>query len=87
MSGRPLPFRDGDAYNLPVASPRVHGRRSVESADIAGEIRALQGTLNRMRRWHLVPKGVYRFSGLEEADAWMTRQIAATHARLSSKTS
>jgi hypothetical protein len=29
----------------------------------------------------LVPRGVYRFATHEEADAWMTLQIAATHAR------
>jgi hypothetical protein len=35
----------------------------------------------------LVPRGVYRFSSFEEADAWMTRTMAETHERLSRKTS
>jgi hypothetical protein len=65
----------------------VHGRRSTESKDIAEDVRILQRTLNRLRGPALVPKGLYRFAGPEEADAWMTRQIAATHARQSSKTS
>ncbi len=47
----------------------------------------LQRTLNRLRGPALVPRGVYRFATHEEADTWMTRQIAATHARRSSKTS
>ncbi|MGI0148083.1 MAG: hypothetical protein ACREDF_00935 [Thermoplasmata archaeon] len=40
--------------------------------------------LMTMRR--LVPRGVFRFASHEEADAWMTRQIVATHARQNSKT-
>jgi hypothetical protein len=51
------------------------------------DIAILQRTLNRLRGPALVPRGVYRFATHEEADAWMTRQIVATHARLSSKTS
>jgi len=35
----------------------------------------------------LVPRGVYRFCSFEEADAWMTRTMARTHASLKSKTS
>jgi hypothetical protein len=46
----------------------------------------LQRTMNRLRGGALVPKGVYRFERHEEADSWMMRQIAATHARQSSKT-
>ena len=47
----------------------------------------LQRTLNRLRGTGLVPRGVTRFATFEEADAWMTRQIVATHARRSSRTS
>ncbi len=47
----------------------------------------LQRTINRLRGHDLVPRGVYRFATHEEADRWMIRQIAATHARRSSKTS
>jgi hypothetical protein len=35
----------------------------------------------------LAPRGVYRFSSFEEADAWMTQTMLRTHARLSRKTS
>jgi hypothetical protein len=35
----------------------------------------------------LAPRGVYRFSSFEEADAWMTQMMLRTHARLSRKTS
>ena len=35
----------------------------------------------------LVPRGVYRFSSFEEADAWMTRMMARTHVSRSSTTS
>ena len=47
----------------------------------------LQRTLNALRGNALVPRGVYRFASHEEADAWMTLQIAATDAQLSSATS
>lgn len=49
--------------------------------------RILQRTMNRLRGTALVPKGVYRFKTFEEADQWMTQMMAATHARLSLKTS
>lgn len=31
----------------------------------------------------LAPRGVYRFSSFEEADAWMTQMVLCTHERLS----
>lgn len=46
----------------------------------------LQRTMNRLRGGALIPKGVYRFHSHEEADQWMLRMMARTHARLSSKT-
>ena len=42
---------------------------------------------DRLRGGKLVPRGVYRFARHEEADQWMMRQIAASHAPPSSKTS
>jgi hypothetical protein len=36
---------------------------------------------------HLVPRGVYRFSSFDEADAWMTQMLLRTHARPNPKTS
>jgi hypothetical protein len=35
----------------------------------------------------LVPRGVYRFSSFDEADAWMTRMMIRTHEHPSRKTS
>ena len=35
----------------------------------------------------LVPRGLYRFKTFEEANAWMTKMMARTHARQLSKTS
>ena len=54
--------------------------------DVLRDVAILQRTMNRLRGPALVPRGVYRFATHEEADAWMTRQIVATHARLKSKT-
>jgi hypothetical protein len=60
------------------------GRRQVNG----GKAGALQHTLASVRgTGAIVPLGVYRFSSFEEADAWMTRTMARTHASLKSKTS
>jgi predicted transcriptional regulator len=64
---------------------RVSRRR--EGQDTVRDAAILQRTINRLRGGALVPRGVYRFRTHEEADDWMTRQMASTHARLSSKTS
>jgi hypothetical protein len=61
-------------------------RRSGPSDPVA-DARVLQRTMNRLRGFALVPKGVYRFHTHEEADRWMMREIVATHARLRSRTS
>lgn len=55
-------------------------------ADPVRDASILLRTIGRLRGHALIPKGVYRFSSPEEADTWMIRQIAATHARLTSKT-
>jgi hypothetical protein len=60
------------------------GRRRTDR-DVPG---ALQRTLSAVRgTGAVVPRGVYRFLSFEEADAWMTRTMARTHASLRSKTS
>lgn len=60
------------------------GRRRVEG----GHTGSLQRTLAAVRgTGALVPRGVYRFRSFEEADAWMTRMMARTHASLKSKIS
>ena len=69
------------ADRVKVVSKRRPGQDPIRDSAI------LQRTLNRLRGNALVPRGVYRFSTHEEADEWMTRRIAATHARLSSKIS
>ena len=40
----------------------------------------MQRTMNRLRGGALIPRGVYRFTDHEEADEWMIRTIADTHA-------
>ena len=51
-------------------------------------IGALQRTLSRLRGTGvLIPRGVFRFTSFEEADAWMTRTMARTHASRKSKIS
>jgi multidrug resistance efflux pump len=60
------------------------GHRKTQKHDPA----ALQRMLAAVRRTGaLVPRGVYRFSSFEEADAWMTRMMARTHVSRNSKTS
>lgn len=56
-------------------------------APVLDDVARLQRTLNRLRGHDLLPRGLYRFSSLEEADTRMMSQIARTAARLSSKTS
>ena len=52
------------------------------------EMGALQRLMADLRGTNaLVPRGVYRFSSFEEADAWMTRTMASTHVSLKSKIS
>lgn len=54
--------------------------------DAIKESAILQHTMNRLRHFALVPKGLYRFKTKEESHQWMNQQIAATHARRKSKT-
>jgi hypothetical protein len=61
------------------------GRRRVRGAADFG---TLQRTMARLRNTDaIIPRGVYRFETFEEADVWMTRMMARTHAILKSKTS
>ena len=61
--------------------------RRAEGEDVIRDAAILQRTLNRLRGVGLIPRGVYRVRDHEEADEWMTRTIAATHAHLSWKIS
>ena len=51
-----------------------------DQAALARTTALLRGTAQ------LVPRGVYRFSSFEEADAWMTQMMLRTHAHPSRKT-
>jgi hypothetical protein len=61
--------------------------RSGGREDVLSDCATLQRTLIGLRGTGLVSRGVTRFATFEEADAWMKRQIVATHARRSSRTS
>jgi len=52
-----------------------------DQAGLARTAALLRGTAG------LAPRGVYRFSSFDEADAWMTQMILRTHAHLSRKIS
>jgi hypothetical protein len=58
-----------------------------EGEDVIRDAAAMQRTMQRLRGFGLIPRGVYLFTLHEEADEWMIRTIANTHAHLSSKTS
>lgn len=63
---------------------KIVGRRRFRASGTG----TLQQTLAAVRgTGAVVPRGVYRFASFEEADAWMTRTMARTHASLRSKTS
>jgi hypothetical protein len=63
---------------------RIPRRPSGEG--VLRDISILQRTVNGLRGRDLVPRAVYRFRSHEEADAWMMRLMASTHARLGSET-
>ncbi len=58
-----------------------------EDGDLFKDLEILLQTVSDLRGESLIPSGVYRFKTFEEADRWMIRTIASTHARLNSKTS
>jgi hypothetical protein len=60
----------------------VSRRKRIEDPIL--DIEILQRTINELRGKALVRRGVYRFESFEEAEQWMIREIAATHARRSS---
>jgi hypothetical protein len=62
---------------------KVVGTRQTDSSPIADQA-ALARTAALLRgTMHLAPRGVYRFSSFEEADAWITEMMLRTHARQS----
>ncbi len=52
-----------------------------DQAGLARTAALLRGTAG------LAPRGVYRFSSFDEADAWMTQMLLSTRAHPSRKTS
>ena len=50
------------------------------------DVQRLQRLINRLRGYALIPVGVYRFKTFQEADRWMIKTIANTHASLNLKT-
>ena len=65
---------------------KILGKRRDNPSTIE-DVRVLQHTMNVLQGGALVPVGLYRFNSFQEADQWMIKQIAATHARRKSKIS
>ena len=64
-----------------VGNRRTEGDRWDDAARLSRTARFLRGDAT------LVPRGVYRFASFDEADAWMTLEMIATHERRSRPTS
>jgi hypothetical protein len=64
-----------------VGTRRLATPPMADQAALARTAALLRGTAR------LVPRGVYRFSSFDEADAWMTKMLLRTHERPSRKTS
>jgi hypothetical protein len=65
---------DTAAMKMRVLTKR-HGKTNVTR-----DASTLLRTINRLRRYSLIPKGVFRFTSHKEADEWMTKEIAKTRA-------
>jgi hypothetical protein len=59
---------------------RVVGTRHTDSLPMADQAALARTTALLRGTAHLVPRGVYRFSSFDEADAWMTQMLLRTHA-------
>ena len=64
-----------------VGKRRFDGSALEDQGRLARTVAVLRGAPG------LVPRGLYRFKSFEEADAWMIRALARTHALRSRKTS
>ena len=62
-----------------------HRRQDSDAFDDQGRLARTAALLRGTSS--LVPRGTYRFSSFDEADAWMTRMILRTRERLSLRTS
>jgi len=66
---------------------RVVGTRHADVSPMADQAALARTTALLRGTPRLVPRGVYRFSSFEEADAWMTRMMLRTLEHQSPKTS
>ncbi|MDO8795591.1 MAG: hypothetical protein Q7J25_13335 [Vicinamibacterales bacterium] len=66
---------------------RVVGTRHINTSPMADQAALARTTALLRGTARLVPRGVYRFSSFEEADAWMTQMMLRTHAHPSRTTS
>lgn len=62
-------------------------QKKQRTRDPIADAKTMQSTINKLRGTALIPRGVYRFSTVEEADEWMIKEMARTRARLNSKKS
>ncbi len=72
-------------HELPIG--KVVGRRKSRDSTLEDADRLLRTAWALRGTDRLVPRGLYRFATFEEANTWMTRMMARTHARQHSKTS
>jgi len=70
-----------------MAAMKVVGTRHPDASPMADQA-SLARTATMLRGTpRLVPRGVYRFSSFDEADAWMTQMMLRTLERQSPRTS
>ena len=69
-----------EKFTMKVVTKRFGKEDPIKDTEI------MQRTFNRLRGNALVPKGVFRFSSMKEADQWMMEKIMNTHGLLSSRT-
>lgn len=55
-------------------------------ADPIKDATILQKTMNRLRGYDLVPKGLYRFKTMKAANSWMLKEMVNTHVLRKSRT-
>ena len=66
---------------------RVVGTRRIDTSPMADQAALARTTALLRGTARLAPRGVYRFSSFEDADAWMTQMMLRTHAHPNRKTS
>lgn len=74
-----------DNFTICLVNIKVISRRKV-NPDPVRDSSILQRTINKLRNYALIPKGVYHFNSFKEADQWLIKEIVSTRVRLNSKT-